>query len=264
MNAAARPSVSENYQVPALDRALSILELLAQHTGGMRMREIADHLELPANSVFRITGVLEERGYLLRESGDMRYRLSRKLLSLGYKAIGEDRLLEHALPVMRRLRDDTGETVLIGVRADLEGVVVEQVGSTQPVKFLVDPGTRFPLHTSAPGKCLVGFLPPDERKRLLAQMKFPRFTPRSHTARKPYETDLVGVLKRGYAIDHAEEIDGIHCVGAPIFNHRGHPLAAIWVTGPGFRFPKTAFPRIGQLVIAAAQTISHGFGYNLL
>ena len=45
----------EDYQVPALDRALSILELLAHHPDGMRMRELADKLLLPPNSVFRIT-----------------------------------------------------------------------------------------------------------------------------------------------------------------------------------------------------------------
>lgn len=67
--------------VPALDRALSILELLAAHPEGMRMREIAEKLELPANSVFRITATLEDRGYLLREGEDMRYTLSRKLLA---------------------------------------------------------------------------------------------------------------------------------------------------------------------------------------
>ena len=88
---------ADAFQVPALARALTILELLATHPDGMRMREIAEKLELPANSVFRITGLLEERGYLHREGEDMRYTLSRKLLSLGYAAIGEDKLIEHAL-----------------------------------------------------------------------------------------------------------------------------------------------------------------------
>ena len=86
------PSKSETYQVPALERALSILELLAQHSEGIRMREIADRLGLPSNSVFRITGTLEDRGYLIRDGEDMRYRLSRKLLALGYAAVGEDKL----------------------------------------------------------------------------------------------------------------------------------------------------------------------------
>jgi len=255
---------NDTYQVPALDRALSILELLAQHPDGMRMREIADALSLPANSVFRLTGTLEERGYLLREGDDMRYRLSRKLLSLGYKAVGEDKLIEHSLEVMRRLRDDTQETVLIGIRAELQGVVLEQVPSTLPVKFLVDPGTHFPLHTSAPGKVFVGFAPPAEQAALLKRMKFTRYTERTLDSREKFEVELELVVSRGYAIDRGEEIEGLHCVGAPIFNHRGYPVAAIWVTGPSFRFTESAFEKMGRLVAAAAGTISRSFGYNLL
>lgn len=261
---AAPAAESDPYQVPALDRALNIFELLAQHPDGMRMREIAEVLDLPANSVFRLTGTLEERGYLLREGEDMRYRLSRKLLSLGYKAVGEDKLIEHSLAVMQRLRDDTRETVLIGIRAELQGVVLEQVASTQPVKFLVDPGTHFPLHTSAPGKVFVGFAPPAERDALLKRMKFPRFNERTLDSREKFEAELEQVVAQGYAIDHGEEIEGLHCIGAPIFNHRGYPVAAIWVTGPSFRFPESAFGRMGKLVATAAGTISRSFGYNLL
>ena len=192
------PAEPSAYQVPALDRALTIFELLAGHPEGLRMREIAERLELPANSVFRITGALEARGYLLRDDKDMRYRLSRKLLSLGYAAIGEDKLIEHSLDLMQQLRDTTGETVLIGVRTDTEGVVLEQVASSQPVKFLVDPGTHFPLHTSAPGKVLVAFMRPDERTALLKRMKFTRFTDRTLDSRAKFEAEIENVLANGY------------------------------------------------------------------
>lgn len=260
-----KPSSTENEsQVPALDRALSILELLAQHPDGMRMREIAEKLDLPANSVFRITATLEDRGYLLREGEDMRYRLSRKLLSLGYAAIGEDKLIEHALDVMQQLRDETQETVLVGVRADVQGIVLEQVAAMQPVKFLVDPGTHFPLHTSAPGKVFVAFLPEVEREAVLKRMKFTRYNERTLDTRAKFETELESVKEVGYGLDRAEQIEGLHCVGAPIFNHRGYPIAAIWVTGPSFRFPASDLPRIGVKVVAAAQRISQRFGYKLL
>jgi DNA-binding IclR family transcriptional regulator len=72
------------------------------------------------------------------------------------------------------------------------------------------------------------------------------------------------VLAAGYGLDCAEQIEGIHCVGAPIFNHRGYPIAAIWVTGPSFRFPEADLPRMGIKVVAAAQRISQRFGYKIL
>lgn len=258
------PSSETESQVPALDRALSILELLARHPEGMRMREIAEQLDLPANSVFRITATLEDRGYLLRDGEDMRYQLSRKLLSLGYAAIGEDKLIEHSLDVMQLLRDETQETVLVGVRADTQGVVLEQVAATQPVKFLVDPGTHFPLHTSAPGKVFVAFLPAAEREALLKRLKFTRFNDRTLDSRAKFDAEIAEVRAKGYGLDRAEQIEGLHCVGAPIFNHRGYPIAAIWVTGPSFRFAASDLPRIGTRVVTAANKISQRFGYKLL
>jgi DNA-binding IclR family transcriptional regulator len=264
MKPSKRQTGADSFQVPALDRALSILELLAVLPDGLRMREIAERLEVPANSVFRITGLLEERGYLLRDGEDMRYRLSRKLLALGYAAIGEDKLIEHSLDVMRLLRDETQETVLVGVRADTQGIVLEQVASTQPVKFLVDPGTHFPLHTAAPGKVFVAFLPQAERATLLNRMKFQRFNVRTIDSREKFEAEIENVRAQGYGLDRAEEIEGLHCVAAPIFNHRGYPIAAIWVSGPSFRFPATHLPRIGVKVVAAAERISQRFGYKIL
>jgi DNA-binding IclR family transcriptional regulator len=259
-----RTSAADSFQVPALDRALNILELLATQPAGMRMRELAEKLKIPANSVFRITGLLEKRGYLLREGEEMRYQLSRKILSLGYAAIGEDKLIAHAHDVMQSLRDETKETVLIGVRVGTRGVVIEQFASTQPIKFLIDPGSQFDLHATAPGKVFVAFLPAAERSALLKGLKFTRYNERTLDTRAKFEAELEIVRAQGYSVDLAEVIDGLHCVGAPIFDHRGYPIAALWVTGPSFRFPKSALPRMGGKVVAAAAQISRRFGYNLL
>ena len=154
----------EGYQVPALDRALSILELLAEHPEGMRMREIAEKLDLPANSVFRITGLLEERGYLLRENEDMLYRLSRKLLSLGAKAIGEDKLIETGMLIkpeengesydrfrgrlMIPIRDARGRVIAFGGRILGDG---EPKYLNSPETILFDKGrTLYNLDRASP------------------------------------------------------------------------------------------------------------------
>jgi DNA-binding IclR family transcriptional regulator len=257
-------SDADAFQVPALDRALTILELLAANPAGMRMREIAEKLKIPANSVFRITGLLEKRGYLLREGEDMRYQLSRKILSLGYAAIGEDKLISHAIDVMQHLRDETKETVLIGVRISTQGVVIEQFAATQPIKFLVDPGSQFDLHASAPGKAFLAFLPPAECSDLLKVLKLTRYNERTLDTRAKLENELESIRTQGYSFDYAEAIEGLHCVGAPIFDHRGYPIAALWVTGPSYRFPKADMPLMGEKLAAAAAVISRRFGYKLL
>ena len=68
----------------------------------------------------------------------------------------------------------------------------------------------------------------------------------------------------GLAFDREEEVESLHCVAAPIFNHRGYPIAALWITGPSYRFRREDFARNGKNVKEAADRISARFGHNLL
>lgn len=252
------------YRIPSLDRAMSILEFLASHAGPCGVSDIARELKLPKNSVFRILVTLHARGYVERGAGEKTYGLSRKLLSLGYAAIDEATLVEKSLDVMRRLRDLTRETVLLGALIDNRGTILEQVPSMEPVKFLINVGHCFPLHTAAPGKALLAFLPPEEREAILDTMPFTRFNDRTITDKDRFRSVLNDVRTKGYAVDRGEELDSLNCVAAPVFNHRGRPLASIWITGPSFRLREEDFPHLAQLVVERAEVISRRFGYSIL
>ncbi len=254
---------ADQYHVPNLTRALQILEYLAEQRASLGMSEIADALELPRNSVFRIVSTLRDHGYLARDGSSKKYLLSHKLLSMGYAAIGGADLLEHALDVMQELRDATGETVLIGKLLATDGVVLEQVVSRHPVKFAIDSGTRFPLHTGAPAKAIIAFLPDAEQEAMLSRMRFKRYTSTTITGKRAMREELKDARTSGYAIDRAEHLDGLHCVAAPVMNHFGYPTAAIWVTGPAFRFPTEKFAATGKLVKQHAQRISYRLGHDV-
>jgi len=128
----------------------------------------------------------------------------------------------------------------------------------------VDAGSRIELHSSAPGKATLAFLPQSEREEILGRMKMPRFNERTITQKGRFRKELKRVQTQGYAVDHGEELEGVHCVGAPIFNERGYPIASIWITGPGDRMPQSSFEALGDQVMEHANRISQRFGYNLL
>ena len=254
----------QRYHVPNLDRALAILELLAKHPDGLSMVEIAGLLAFPNNSVYRITSTLFNHGYLNREEHSKRFSLSRKLLALGYAALSEKNIIEMSLDIMRQLRDATKETVLLATLLTESMVVLEQVPGSHPFKFMVDAGSRLNLHTSAPGKALLAYLPKSELDPIIARMKMPRFNERTITTKGRFRKELNRVKARGYAVDWGEQLDGVHCVGAPIFNERGYPVAATWITGPRDRLPESSFETLGNLIGDHANRISQRFGHNLL
>jgi len=252
--------IGRDYNVPNLVRAFQLLELMARDPQSWSITELSDQLGFPKNSVFRICRSLHEMGYLTQTGKT--YFLSPKLLALGYAALGEQNLVEKALDIMRDLRDEVNETTLFGTLFGTEGVTLEQVVSNQSIKFVIDVGHRFSLHTAAPGKAILAFLPEKERDHIVDQLDFKKYTSRTITSRKSFVALLQEVRDKGWAVDNCERLDGINCVAAPVFNFRKLPIAAVWVTGPDFRIPAASFDKIGKIVRDHALRISQRFGYD--
>lgn len=251
------------YIVPILDRALGVLEELGQHPGGLNVTELGEVLEIPKNSAFRIAVTLEEGGYLERLEPSKRYRLTSKFMTLGASAVSEQNLFEKSLDVMRTLRDEMRETVLLGVRVGGRGVVLDTVPGLHAFRFAVDPGVRFDLHTAAPGKAILAYLPDDERREAVKEMTFKRYTANTIVGVRAFTAHLEGVRQRGYGFDLSEEMEGQYCVGAPIFDGRGYPIAALWITAPSSRLPDAELDEVGRTIREAADVVSGRFGCNL-
>ncbi len=250
--------------MPNLERGLQILELLLDHPGGLQQTEIATRLKCSKTSVYRIAMTLMEHGYLIRDEETKAMSLSRKLVAMGSRTLAEPDLMSVSVDVLKHLRNLVKETVLIGTIVDTEFVVLEQVLGSYPFKFSVDLGTRLPLHTAAPGKAILAFLPPPESAAIIRRIKFTRFTENTLTSAAEFRAELARVAVTGYAIDRGEQLTGIHCVAAPVFNRHAYPIAAIWITGPADRVLATDLDAVGVLVRDQARVISTRLDHGLL
>ena len=246
-------------QAPALQRGLSVLELLAVRDEGATLSEISAALSLSPASIFRLTGVLEESGYVLREEPSRRFRLTRKLLLLAQPQHEGRSLVESCLPAMREVLRLTGETVQLCVLADHECVMIEQLPSTHPFKYIVDLGSRPPAYCAAPGKAMLAHLPEDVQTEALRAMKMEKHTERTLTSRRDLLDDFAKVRSRGFAVDQAEHFDGIHCVAAPLLDRHGHPVAAITIAGPSSRIQARRFSEFGEIMKRAALDAAHRY-----
>lgn len=255
------PRESSSAQIPALTRGIRVLELLADHPEGLGLVEIAAALELPVNSTQRIGLAFCELGYAQRDAASKRFFLTSKLLSVGSRGMGESSLVERSLDVMRELRDAVRETVLLFLLSGDEVVLLEQVLSLYSFKFMVDPGSRWPLHTNAPGKSLWAFLPEPQRAALLASATFAPRTPRTIITSEAMRRELAQVRESGFALDIGEDTEGCNCAAAPVLDHHGYPLAAICISAPANRLTEAKLPDVGRLVKEHAARISQRLGY---
>ncbi len=240
-------------QAPALQRGLAMLEWLADsHESGATLSEISGALGLSPATAFRLTGVLEELGYVQRCGQTRRFTLTRKLFLLTQPKHEGRSLVESCLPAMRDILAQTGETVQLCCLAEGECVMLEQLASTHPFKYIVDLGSRPPLHCCAPGKALLAYLLEAETSTLVDQIVFTPHTSRTITTKEAMHDELAKVRSRGFAVDQGEHFDGIHCVAAPILDRHGIAVAAITIAGPSSRIPARKFGEFGAIMKQAA------------
>lgn len=252
----------KKYEIPSVQACFAMLESLSHHPGGVLLSEIVEAGVLPLASAFRMAVVLEGLGYVARDPETKRIRLTDKLLLLGQRALTERGILELSQGPMRALRDQVGGTVLVGVRDGASFVVLDQVIGSRMFCFVSKPGYRLELHCSAPGKAVWAFLPEDEREDLFRQVKLTRHSARTKRTAAAVRADLAATRARGYAVDDGEHFDGVYCVGAPVLDKAGYPLAAIWTTGLKTDVRPSQIPALGKAVRDAAGKVSALMGYG--
>lgn len=256
--------VHERYHIPNLKRGLEVFELLAKFPDGMTIPDIARTTHYSKSSIFRIICTLEDCGYVRKAADGRTVMMSRKLAALGYAAFGESNIVEKSMDVLRSMRDKLGETAMLGTMLEDECVMIEQAPGRYPFKFLGEIGMRICFNASAPGKAILANLPEAELEKKLAKMNFVKFNQRTIVSIPKFKEELERVRSEGFAVDNGEEIEGVNCIGAPVFDAHGYPIASIWITGPRERILEENFKKMGDQVRSFADIISARMGYGLI
>ncbi|MCA1730904.1 MAG: IclR family transcriptional regulator [Actinobacteria bacterium] len=163
-------------------------------------------------------------------------------------------------PYLHELVDNTLDTVFLAVMGSGAIVYVYKEEGRQAVKMSSRLGSRQPLYCTALGKAYMSTLSDEARRGLIDELELQRFTANTIMDAAVLEVEVAATRKRGYGIDMVEVEEGVACLGAPIRDHMGLPVAAIRVAGPADRI----LPRegeIGSLVVETALAISRRLGY---
>ena len=242
--------------VPALDRALTVLESLAQSRKGYSASELSRRLNLPKSSVHLILRTLERRGYLQKQATGGRYRFGLKLVALSRTALDGVELRDEGRPALAALVARTGLTGHMGVLERSEIVIIERIESTGPVRVVSWVGRRMDVNSTAVGKALIAFLPEVEFDAQVRPTQLSRHNDRTIGTIAALRRELDGVRQLGYSTCDEEDEIGVRCVGAPILNAAGRSIAAISVSGTTTQIPVERIAELGEQVKAAAAEIS--------
>ncbi len=246
--------------VPALERALSILEVLAESRGGLSLSQLTARLGLPKSSTHCILLTLERRGYLRRHEGTGRYMFGFEVFGLANMALNGMELREEARPYLETLRDNTGLTVHMGILERNEAVLIEKIEPSGPLKLATWIGKRMPLHCTGVGQALVAYLPEGEIDQWIRQGLL-RYNENTIVSSRKFKEKLALVRKLGHSYDDEEETIGLRCLGAPIRNLTGKVIAAISVAGTVAQINLQNLPALVSQVKQTAASISQRLGY---
>ena len=223
----------KNSLVPALDRALNILEYLASRQEAATLKQIAGDLDIPSASAFRLLKNLANRGYVKEtSSGQTAYCLGYKLLQLSHACYRNLSLQETARPFLLRLADRLGQTVQLAFLQNRQVIYVDQVFSSAPLSIVAPLYTPLAVNTSASAKILLSFLSVREQEAILNQQPLTGSTPRTITDKTALLEEIQRSGRQGYGFDNEEFAPGIGCIAVPILDGDGACLAALGITGP--------------------------------
>ncbi|MDX8054912.1 IclR family transcriptional regulator [Lentzea sp. BCCO 10_0798] len=245
-------------QVQSVDRAISVLELLAQGEAGIT--EIAGELGVHKSTVSRLVSVLEARG-LVEQLGERgKYAIGFGVVRLAGAATGRMDLTKLGQPVCQTLADTFGETVNIAVHDAGVAINITQARGSAAVSAVNWIGQRTPLHATSSGKILLAFLPPDERKRLVS-LPLDSYTENTLVDGDRLLAELETVASQGFAACFEELELGLHAVAVPVRGHRGEVVAAMSASGPSYRLSRQRVAEIVPAMSAAAADLSAQLGY---
>lgn len=242
--------------VQSVDRALTLLELIAADPEGSRLSDLARAAGLAPSTTHRLLTALEQRGFAQSDATTGRWLIGRRAHMVG-AAWGTARSLRiPAVPQLRRLRDTSRETANMGVIEDGHVITIAQAESREIMRAISSPGGRTPIFCSGMGKAIVATWDDDQIDHLIDLYGLTPATARSLTKRDTVHAEIARIRRDGYALDDEEYVVGLRCVAAVIMGPDGEALAALSISGLAARMTPEKVARCADMVMKTARDLS--------
>ena len=245
--------------VPAVDRAIRLLDVLDAQARPMTITELARALGINKGTARDLLETLRAHGWLGRDETRKTYQLGPRLAHLGMAALGQLDLATAARPHLVDLAEQVSGAVLLLVSHADRATIVDKVDrGGVAVEVSANVGSRIRLAAGACGKVFLAFGDDVDVEDALGSIARP--TRKTIVDPRQYELELERVRRAGYATDDEEYLTGVRATAAPVFDARGRLVAAVLVVALTGSLAVDDLPRTGEATRRAAQMISTALG----
>jgi IclR family transcriptional regulator, acetate operon repressor len=246
--------------VQSVDRALLIIETLAEDDEGYRLTDLAVRTGLSPSTVHRLLTTLEKRRFVQFDRGESTWHIGAQSFTVGSTFVRRRNFVTQALPYLRKLRDQTRETANLAVVDDGAMVVLSRLESREIMRSVTKVGGRVPMAASGLGKALLATYSEQDVFAIIQRDGMPRLTSKSIVRAGELCKSLHDIRRQGYSVDDEEALIGLRCVSAVVYDDCSEPLAAISVSGKASRVPNDRLPVLGRLVQEVAAELTTALG----
>lgn len=245
--------------VPALDRGLQILELLARREQPLKPAELAFELNIPRSATYELLSTLRRRGYIEQDT-DGAASLGPQLLGLGSRYAQRLDLTQIAQEIASDLRSECNETVQVGTLEGREVLYIARADPSRMLRLVSAVGRRLPAHCTAIGKALLAELDVEDLDARLNGVELESLTAQSITDADELRKSLADIKAQGLARDDRESNPEVRCVAAPVLDAAGRCAAAISISVPMQRMTPEHSDHLAEVVVRGATELSIRLG----
>ena len=246
----------------SLEKGLDVLRAFSAVHRTLTLAELAALTGMTKSSAQRTIHTLERLGYVDKHPQTRRFRLTPRVMEIGYNYVAADALIPIASPYLSQLANASGETANLTEPVGLEMVYMAQLVTAKHMPVLTPVGMRIPMYCTSSGRAYLSTLP-DERVRAMleASARAPR-TPATLTEVETIFERVVACRTVGYACNEEELFLGDMGIAAPVVNSRGEAVGAVHVSPPASRWTMAdAQKKLGPLVVECAWAISQSIAH---
>lgn len=251
-----------NKTFASLEKALDIMTLFDFDRTSFTAHEISEHLNIPLSTTYKYVDVLLKRGLLAKKAGSKEIELGFMIFRLGSVFAAGFDLIDAAIPHMKSLMEQSGETILLTAIEGRNAICLERMEPQRLIKLSMERGRRLPLHAGASSRILLAFQNDEIIADYIEHKGLENLTNNTMNEPDSLLAELKLTRERGYALSDSEVDDGAKAVAAPIFENNGNLLAGLTIAGPSERFDKKGPTELIDYVRASAREISNDIGYR--
>lgn len=246
-------ATKRNSNVPSVEKALDVLEALANAPDGLSLPEMLKQLDRTMGELYRVVVYLAQRGYIAQDSDNDRYSLTMRLFELANQHRPTSRLIKKALPYLERISYRTDQSCHLAVLHQDSVLVLASEPSPRHAGYAVRTGAIIPLKNTSSGPVIMAHLSSALRERFLSSF--------TSLERSQLSTRIEAISAQGYEERESSLVHGILNISVPVFDQSGI-VAAITMGYMGQVDQRTSPDQARLELIAAAQQLSQGLGHQ--